>query len=89
MKRKRVETDSIGPKKIDIDKYWGAQTQRSLENFQIGNEIIPKEVIIALGYQKKAAAMTNIQLGLLDSKLGKAIINSCDQIINSKLFGPI
>ncbi len=53
MKEFRTESDSLGEKKIDISKIWGAQTQRSLENFKIGNEKMPIEVIIAFGYQKK------------------------------------
>ena len=56
MKRKRIEYDSLGPKKIDNERLWGAQTQRSLENFKIGSEKIPKEIIVSFGYQKKAAA---------------------------------
>ncbi len=54
--KKRIEFDSLGSKKIDKDRLWGAQTQRSLENFNIGKEKIPEEIIIALGQQKKAAA---------------------------------
>ena len=57
MKRKRIEYDTQCPKKIDADRLWGAQTQRSLENFRIGNEIMHDELIIALGYQKKAATL--------------------------------
>tara|TARA_B100000029_G_C17577726_1_gene958688 strand:+ start:961 stop:2343 length:1383 start_codon:yes stop_codon:yes gene_type:complete len=86
MKRKRIEKDSIGEKKIEINKLWGAQTQRSIENFKIGNELMPLEVIIALGYQKKAAALSNVKLGLLNKKIGKAIIKACDQIINLDLI---
>jgi fumarate hydratase class II len=86
MKRKRIENDSLGFKKIDSDRLWGAQTQRSLEKFKIGNEIMPNEVIIALGYQKKSAALTNIKLGKLDKKIGKAIIEACDKIIELKLI---
>ena len=86
MKKKfRIEKDSIGNKKIENSFLWGAQTQRSLENFDIGEEKIPNEIIIAIGYQKKAAALTNIELGKLDGKIGKAIIAACDQIINSNL----
>ena len=86
MKKKfRIEKDSIGNKKIENSCLWGAQTQRSLENFEIGIEKIPSEIIIAIGYQKKAAALTNVQLGKLDRKIGKAIIAACDQIINSNL----
>jgi len=85
MNKYRIESDSLGNKKIDNSKLWGAQTQRSLENFKIGNEKMPLEVIVAFGYQKKAAAMTNIKLGKLNKKVGNAIINACDQIIKLKL----
>ena len=70
MNKKRIETDSIGPKKIDAIRLWGAQTQRSLENFKIGKEIMPKEIIVALGYQKKAAALANMKFGQLNKKIG-------------------
>ena len=86
MQRKRIEYDTLGAKKIDKDRLWGAQTQRSLENFKIGHEKMPKEVIKALGYQKKAAALANIKLGLLDKKIGNVIIKACNQIINLKLI---
>ena len=87
MKKKfRIESDSLGEKKIDKSKLWGAQTQRSLENFKIGSEIMTSEVIIAFGYQKKAAALTNMKLGKLNFKIGKAIIEACNQIINLKLI---
>ena len=69
MKSKRIEIDSIGKIIVDSDKFWGAQTQRSLENFKIGNEIMPFEVIVALGYQKKAAALTNLELSQLNKKI--------------------
>ncbi len=83
--KKRIEFDSLGPKKIDKNKLWGAQTQRSLENFKIGDEKIPNEIIIALGQQKKAAAYANIELGKLNKKIGYKIINACNQIINLNL----
>mgnify|MGYP000306576139 CR=1 FL=1 len=86
MNKKRIETDSLGPKKIDVTKLWGAQTQRALENFKIGKEIMPNEIIIALGYQKKAAALTNLKLGLLDKKISQAIIKACNMIINLRLI---
>ena len=54
--KKRTESDSLGVKKIDSKRLWGAQTQRSLENFKIGNNKIPDEIIVALGHQKKAAS---------------------------------
>ena len=87
MKKKfRIESDTLGTKKIDNSKFWGAQTQRSLENFKIGAEIMPEEAIIALGYQKKAAALTNMKLGKLNKKIGNAIIDGCNQLINLKLI---
>ena len=84
--KKRIEIDSIGPKKIDVSRLWGAQTQRSFENFNIGEEKIPREIIVALGQQKKAAAQANIKLGILDKKIGNQIIDACNQIINLKLI---
>ncbi len=84
--KKRIELDSIGPKKIDKHRLWGAQTQRSLENFRIGNEKMPNEIIIALGQQKKAAAQANMELGILDKKIGSLIIDACNNIINLKLI---
>ena len=87
MKKKyRIESDSLGYKKVLSSKLWGAQTQRSLENFKIGNEKMPHELIIAFGYQKKASAMTNINLNKLDKKIGNSIIDACNQIINLKLL---
>ena len=84
--KKRIEFDSLGPKKIDLKNLWGAQTQRSLENFRISNEMIPNEIIISFGIQKMAAAQTNIKLGLLSRKLGNLIIASCKKIINLELI---
>ena len=83
--KKRTESDSLGEKKIDSSRYWGAQTQRSKENFQIGNEKMPIEIIRAFGLQKKAAAQANFQLNLLENKIANAIIKGCNQIINLKL----
>ena len=85
MNKFRIESDSLGNKKINNLNLWGAQTQRSIENFKIGNEKMPIEVIIAFGYQKKAATITNIKLGKLSKKIGNAIIDACDQIINQRL----
>jgi len=87
MKKKfRIESDSLGNKKIDNEKLWGAQTQRSLENFKIGSEKMSKEVIEAFGYQKKAAAMANMELNKLDKKKGKVILEACNEIINLNLL---
>jgi fumarate hydratase, class II len=83
---KRKEFDSLGVKKIDSKRLWGAQTQRSLENFQIGNNKIPNEIIIALGKQKKASVLANHSLGLINSRLTRAITKACDQIINQNLI---
>ena len=85
-KKYRIESDSLGIKKIDSNRLWGAQTQRSLENFKIGGEKMSPEVIKAFGLQKKAATLTNIKLGKLDKKIGQAIIYACDQVINLKLI---
>ncbi len=84
--KKRIEFDSLGQKKIDKNRLWGAQTQRSLENFIIGNEKIPNELIIALGQQKKSAAQANMELGVLSKKIGKQIVNACEEIINLNLI---
>ena len=83
--KKRTEFDTLGSKKIDNKNFWGAQTQRSLENFKIGCEKIPIEIIKALGLQKKAACKTNMQFNLIDKRIGSAIIKACDKIINQEL----
>ena len=72
--KKRTEFDSLGKKKIDLKRYWGAQTQRSLENFHIGQEKLPEEIIQAFGIQKKAAAKTNMHFNLLNKKIGFSTI---------------
>ena len=84
--KKRIETDSLGIKKINSKNLWGAQTQRSLENFKIGNTLMPPELIVALGQQKKACALANEELGFLNKKISKSISKACDQIINLNLF---
>ena len=84
--KKRIESDSLGNIKIDKDRLWGAQTQRSLENFKIGKEKIPQEIIVALGQQKKASAQANVELGILNKKIGNQIIEACNKIINLKLI---
>ncbi len=84
--KKRTESDSLGVKKISSKRLWGAQTQRSLENFKIGNNIIPTEIIVALGQQKKASVLANHSLGLINSKFTNAISKACDQIINLNLI---
>ncbi|MFP4019352.1 MAG: lyase family protein, partial [Bacteroidales bacterium] len=82
----RVEHDTTGQVKVPSDKYWGAQTQRSLENFQIGESAsMPIEIIKAYGYIKKAAAIVNNKYGLLSSKKMGLITKVCDEIIAEKL----
>ena len=75
----RTETDSFGPLEVPADKYWGAQTQRSIVHFSIGEDLIPHEVIKAMGVLKKAAAMANNDLGILDDKK-KALISKTNLI---------
>ena len=81
----RIETDTMGEIEVAGDKYWGAQAQRSLGNFKIGWEKQPAPIVRALGIVKKAAAETNMALGKLDEKLGKAIIQAADEVIEGKL----
>ena len=68
MSATRTETDSFGPIEVPADRYWGAQTQRSLENFRIGGERMPIPLIHAFGIQKKAAALANMALGALEER---------------------
>ena len=81
----RIETDSMGEVKVPADKYWGAQTQRSIENFKIGSDRFPKEMIRALGILKKAAAMTNQELGILPADKADLIIRAANEVIEGKL----
>jgi fumarate hydratase, class II len=81
----REEKDSFGVLRVPADKYWGAQTQRSLENFEIGSEKMPKPLIVALGVLKKSAALTNMEMGVLDPKIGNFIVKAADEVINNKL----
>lgn len=83
----RIEKDSIGEIKVPVDKLWGAQTQRSYENFQIGIEKIPYELVRVFGILKKAAAIVNKKLAVLDSKRADAIIAACDELLAGKLDG--
>jgi fumarate hydratase class II len=81
----RIESDSMGKVEVPVEKYWGAQTQRSLYNFKIGGERFPREMIRALGVLKKACALTNQSLGLLDESKTKAICQAADEVIAGKL----
>jgi fumarate hydratase class II len=81
----RIEKDSMGPVEVPADMYWGAQTQRSINNFKIGNRKMPKEIIVAFAYLKKAAALTNLDLGVLPEEKAKLIAQACDEVIAGKL----
>ena len=81
----RVETDSMGPVDVPADRYWGAQTQRSLQNFKIGGERMPPALVRALGLQKQAAAQANMALGALDAKLGEAIVKAAREVVDGKM----
>lgn len=81
----RQETDSFGPLLVPKDRYWGAQTQRSLQNFRIGGERMPLPLIHAFGFQKWACALANEQLGLLEPSLTKAIVQACQEVSQGKL----
>lgn len=77
----RTESDTMGEIKVPSNQYWGAQTQRSLQNFEIGKECMPEEVITALVMIKKAAAIVNMKHKKIPHNIGNAIINSCDTIL--------
>ncbi len=81
----RIETDSLGEIEVPAEKYWGAQSQRSLQNFRIGDERMPAPLVRALGIQKKAAAKVNMTLGALDKHLGDAIAAACEEVIDGTL----
>src|ERR671930_1341583 len=81
----RTETDSFGPIEVPSDRYWGAQTQRSKQNFRIGRDRIPIEIVHALGIVKLASAETNRELGLLDSRRAGAIARAAREVIEGKL----
>ena len=81
----RTETDSFGPIEVASDRYWGAQTERSRQNFRIGHDRMPISLVHALGIVKLAAAETNRELGLLPPKLAKAIVQAAREVIDGKL----
>ena len=84
MKKTRTETDSFGPLEVPAEKYWGAQTQRSLGNFKISEETMPLALIRALGIVKLAAAKTNMKLGQLEKKIGDAIVLAAQEVAEGK-----
>jgi len=81
----RIETDTMGAVEVPADKYWGAQTARSLQHFAIGTERMPRELIRALGIVKKAAALVNAELGLLPPEKAQLIVRAADEVIEGRL----
>lgn len=81
----RTETDSFGEIQVPSDRYWGAQTARSLENFKIGGETMPAPLISAFGVLKRSAAKVNMDIAGLDKKVGDAIVKAADEVIDGKL----
>lgn len=86
MSEYRIEHDSMGEMKVPADKYWGAQTQRSYQNFKIGQEKMPKGIIDAFAILKKSAAIANCHLGKLDETRCQIIRQVCDEILAGKLY---
>ncbi|MFS0823425.1 class II fumarate hydratase [Bacillus sp. 1P02SD] len=82
----RIEKDTMGEIKVPVAAYWAAQTQRSKENFQIGTEKMPQEVLEAFAILKRSAAITNKKLGKLSKNKAKAILNACDEILAGDMF---
>jgi fumarate hydratase class II len=87
MANTRVETDTFGPIEVPADHYWGAQTERSRQNFRIGEELMPLPVVNALALIKRVAAEVNCELGLLDESRKRAIVAAADEILAGKLAG--
>src|SRR5712672_522488 len=85
MAKTRIETDTFGPIEVPADRYWGAQTQRSLENFRIGDERMPLPLVRALAIVKRASAEVNQSLGLIDRKRARAIVQAAQEVIDGKL----
>lgn len=84
MENFRIENDSLGEVRVPADRLWGAQTQRSLENFKIGTERMPREIIIAFALMKKACAMANKELGVLEADIADAIFDVCGEIYEGR-----
>ena len=81
----RIEKDTMGTVQVPAEKYWGAQTQRSFQNFKIGEGTMPVEIVRAFAYLKKAAALTNFELGVLTEEKSRLIARVCDEILAGKL----
>lgn len=87
MTKTRIETDSMGAIEVPQDRYWGAQTQRSLKYFCIGRDLMPREIIHALGILKLASAQANQELGKLSLELAEPIMAACREVLDGKLAG--
>lgn len=85
MSHVRIETDSFGEIQVPADKYWGAQTSRSLMNFKIGGETMPRPLVHALGTLKRSAAVVNMQLGALDKAIGDAVVKAASEVMEGRL----
>ena len=81
----RIEKDSMGEIEVPANQYWGAQTQRSLQNFEIGRERFPREMLWALGIVKQSVAQVNSDLGLLDPGKAEVILQAAQEVIDGKL----
>jgi fumarate hydratase class II len=81
----RIESDTMGPVEVPADRYWGAQTQRSVHFFRIGGERFPRELLRALGIVKKACALVNRDLGLLPEEKARLVVAAADEVIDGKL----
>ncbi|MEX2129578.1 MAG: class II fumarate hydratase [Xanthobacteraceae bacterium] len=84
MAKTRTETDTFGPIEVPADRYWGAQTERSIENFKIGGERLPKPIVRAFGILKRAAALVNKDMGLIDGKLADVIAAAAQEVVDGK-----
>ena len=78
----RIEKDTMGEMRVPADKYWGAQTERSHENFLIGGEVMPREITRAFGYLKKASAYAICRLGVISVEKLAAFADACDKVIS-------
>lgn len=87
MENYRIEHDTMGEVRVPADKYWGAQTQRSYQNFRIGTHKMPSEIIDAFAVLKKAAALANKELGMIDAERADMIAKVCDEVREGKLDG--
>src|SRR5215813_450769 len=83
-RRTRAETDTFGEIAVPADRYWGAQTERSRQNFRIGTERMPLALVRALALVKRAAAEVNLELGLIDRRRAGAIVRAADEVIAGK-----